>query len=74
MIDFENLRGQWENILRIERGYTFVDTAPLEYHIGYDEKLRRTLLILCKRKMKIPSSFSLPPLKMICFPMNANEA
>ena len=30
MTDFENLRGQWENTLRIERGYTFVDTAPLE--------------------------------------------
>ena len=56
MIDFENLRGQWENTLKIERGYTFVDTAPLECHIGYDEKLRRTLLILCKRKMKIPPS------------------
>ena len=56
MIDFENLRGQWENTLKIERGYTFVDTAPLECHIGYDEKLRRTLLILCKRKIKIPPS------------------
>lgn len=56
MIDFENLRGQWENTLKIERGYTFVDTSPLECHIGYDEELRRTLLILCKRKMKIPSS------------------
>ena len=56
MIDFENLCGQWENTLKIERGYTFVDTAPLECHIGYDEELRRTLLILCKRKMKIPSS------------------
>lgn len=56
MIDFENLRGQWENTLKIERGYTFVDTAPLECHIGYDEELRRTLLILCNRKMKIPPS------------------
>lgn len=56
MIDFENLRGQWENTLKIERGYTFVDTAPLECHIGYDGKLRRTLLILCKREMKIPPS------------------
>ena len=35
MTDFENLRGQWENTLRLERGYTFVDTAPLECHIGY---------------------------------------
>ena len=57
MIDFENLRGQWEKTLKIERGYTFVDTAPLESYIGYDEKLRRTLLILCKHEMKIsPSS------------------
>lgn len=57
MIDFDNLRGQWENTLRIERGYTFVDTAPLECHIGYDDKLRRTLLILSRHEMKLlPSS------------------
>ena len=56
MIDFENLRSQWEKTLKIERGYTFVDTAPLESYIGYDEKLRRTLLILCKHEMKIPPS------------------
>ncbi len=56
MIDFENLRGQWENTLRIERGFTFVDTAPLECHIGYDEKLRRTLLILSRHETKIPPS------------------
>ena len=56
MTDFENLRGQWENTLRIERGYTFVDTAPLECHIGYDDKLRRTLLIISRREVKIPPS------------------
>lgn len=56
MIDFDNLRGQWENTLRIERGYTFVDTAPLECYIGYDEKLRRTLLILSRRELKLPPS------------------
>lgn len=56
MIDFEKLRGQWENTLRIERGYTLVDTQPLECYIGYDEKLRRTLLILTKRETKIPQS------------------
>ena len=56
MIAFENLNGQWENTLKIERGYTFVDTSPLECYIGYDEKLRRTLLIICKIKIKIPSS------------------
>lgn len=56
MIDFDSLRGQWENTLRIERGYTFIDTAPLECHIGYDDKLRRTLLILSRREMKLPPS------------------
>ena len=56
MIDFENLRGQWENTLKIERGYTLVDTAPLECYIGYDEKLRRTLLILSRHETKIPPS------------------
>lgn len=56
MIDFEKLHGQWENTLRIERGYTLVDTQPLECYIGYDEKLRRTLLILTKRETKIPQS------------------
>ena len=56
MIEFENFRGQWENTLRVERGYTMVDTAPLECHIGYDEKLRRTLLILSKHKSTIPPS------------------
>ena len=56
MIDFENLRSQWEKTLKIERGYTFVDTSPLESYIGYDEKLRRTLLIICKHEMKIPPS------------------
>ena len=56
MIDFDNLRGQWENTLRIERGYTFIDTAPLECHIGYDDKLRQTLLILSRREMKLPPS------------------
>ena len=54
MTDFDNLRGQWENTLRIERGYTFVDTAPLECHIGYDDKLRRTLLIISRHEVKIP--------------------
>lgn len=56
MTDFDNLRGQWENTLRIERGYTFVDTAPLECHIGYDDKLRRTLLIISRHEVKIPPS------------------
>lgn len=56
MIDFEKLRGQWENTLRIERGYTLVDTWPLECYIGYDENLRRTLLIQVKRETKIPPS------------------
>ena len=56
MIDFENLRGQWEKTLRVERGYTLVDTSPLECYIGYDEKLRRTLLILSKYNSKIPPS------------------
>ena len=56
MIDFETLRGQWENTLKIERGYTLVDTAPLECYIGYDEKLRRTLLILSRHETKIPPS------------------
>ena len=56
MIDFENLRSQWEKTLKIERGYTFVDTSPLESYIGYDEKLRRTLLILYKHEIKIPPS------------------
>ena len=56
MTDFEKLRGQWENTLRIERGYTFVDTAPLECHIGYDDKLRRTLLIISRHEVKIPPS------------------
>lgn len=56
MIDFENLRGQWEKTLKIKRGYTLVDTAPLESYIGYDDNLRRTLLILCKSETKIPPS------------------
>ena len=56
MTDFENLRGQWENTLRLERGYTFVDTAPLECHIGYDAGLRRTLLISSRHEVKLPPS------------------
>lgn len=56
MIDFENLRGQWKSTLRIERGYTLVDTMPLECYIGYDENLRRILLILSRHETKIPSS------------------
>lgn len=56
MTDFDKLRGQWENTLRIERGYTFVDTAPLECNIGYDDKLRRTLLIISRHEVKIPPS------------------
>lgn len=56
MISFDNLRGQWENTLRVERGYSFVDTEPLECHVGYDDKLRRTLLILSKHEIKIPPS------------------
>jgi len=56
MIDFENLRSQWEKTLKIKRGYTFVDTTPLESYVGYDDNLRQTLLILCQREMKIPPS------------------
>ena len=56
MIDFENLRGQWENTLRIERGYTQADIQPLECFVGYDEQLRRTLLILSNVETKIPPS------------------
>lgn len=56
MIDFESLSNQWENTLRIERGYTFVDTEPLECHIGYDDKLRCTLLILSNSAVKVPPS------------------
>lgn len=56
MTDFENLRGQWAKTLRVERGYTMLDTAPLECHIGYDERLRRTLLILSGHESKIPPS------------------
>ena len=57
MIEFENLSNQWENTLRIERGYTFVDTEPLECYIGYDDKLRRTLLILSSSgAVKVPPS------------------
>ena len=56
MIDFANLRGQWERTLRVERGYTLIDTRPLECHVGYDEKLRRTLLILSRVETKIPPS------------------
>jgi len=56
MIDFENLRVQWKNTLKVERGYTFIDTTPLECYIGYDEKLRRTLLIRCKHEIKLPPS------------------
>ena len=43
VIDFDKLRGQWNETLRIEHGYTLIDTLPLECHVGYDEKLRRTL-------------------------------
>ena len=56
MIDFANLRGQWERTLRVEHGYTLIDTQPLECHVGYDEKIRRTLLILCRVETKIPPS------------------
>ena len=56
MLDFENLRGQWERTLRIKRGYTLADTSPLECHVGYDEQLRCTLLIVCNVETKIPPS------------------
>ncbi|MBR4642284.1 MAG: PD-(D/E)XK motif protein [Selenomonadaceae bacterium] len=64
MIDFENLRGQWEKTLRVERGYTFVDTTPLECYIGYDEKIRRTLLILTEHEIKIPPSSKTVEIKL----------
>ena len=64
MIDFENLRGQWENTLRVERGYTFVDTTPLECYIGYDEKIRQTLLIFSKHEIKIPPSSKTVEIKL----------
>ena len=54
MIDFEKLRRQLENTLRIEYGYTLIDTRSLKYYIDYDEKLCRTLLIHVKRETKIP--------------------
>lgn len=56
MIDFENLRGQWEKTFRFEQGYTQVDTRPLDCHIGWDENFRRTLLIVGNVKTKIPPS------------------
>ena len=33
-----------------------ISTVSLECHIGYDDKLRRTLLILSRREMKLPPS------------------
>ena len=56
MIDFANLRGQWEKTLRVERGYTLVDVELPECYVGYDEQLRRTLLILSDVESKIPPS------------------
>lgn len=56
MIDFDSLRGQWDGTLRVKRGYTLIDTQPLDCHAGYDEKLRRTLLILSNVESKIPPS------------------
>ena len=56
MIDFANLRGQWEKTLRVERGYTLVDIELPECYVGYDEQLRRTLLILSDVESKIPPS------------------
>ncbi len=56
MIDFANLRGQWEKTLRVERGYTLVDIELPECYVGYDEQLRRTLLILNDVESKIPPS------------------
>ena len=56
MIDFEKLRGQWANTLRVEHGFTLVDTQPLEFYVGYDNQLRRTLLILSRIETKIPPS------------------
>lgn len=56
MINFENLRGQWEKTFRVEHGYTQVNTRPLDCHVGYDEKFRRTLLIIGNVKTKIPPS------------------
>lgn len=50
--------------MRVERGYTLVDTMPLECYVGYDEKIRQTLLIFSKHEIKIPPSSKTVEIKL----------
>ena len=51
MIDFESFRVQWANTKKVSHGYTRVNVKPLECHIGYDDDLCKSLMIISSCKV-----------------------